>query len=277
MCMARLYLLPCTIGDLFMSRAAAAMQPIGPVQVYWNNVRLGSPKSAVTIRHNKDSVPQKDEQTGQVIMNHKTGETCEIDIAIQDFVIEQMRYAYDQSTGYATPSTINTVNYKASTSTTFRYQEEQELTDETSITLTEAGFVSGTIKVFKSDFSNAPDGYTSGTDFTSTSSTGGVARISGGSITSGDTVIIEYNQSATCSAVYAGGERADFEAELKIVHELDDGKHLQWTCYRAKKIGATDIAINMATEYGGEAMTFMLLADLTKARGKQLFECAVEA
>ena len=260
-----------------MSRAMAATLPIGPVQIYWNDLRLGSPKSAATIRHNKDSVPQKDEQTGQVVMNHKTGETCEVDVVIQDFQLDQMRYVYDQATGYATPGTINTANYDASTSTTFRYREDVELSGVATTTLAGAGFESGTINVFKSDFSNAPDGYTSGTDFTSTSSTGNVARIAGGDITDGDTVIVEYNQSATSVALYAGGERADFEAELKLVHILDDGKLLQVTGYRAKKIGASDIAINMAAEFGGIAMTFMLLADLTKKPGKQLINWAKEA
>jgi len=260
-----------------MSRAMAATLPIGPVQIYWNDVRLGSPKSAATVRHNKDSVPQKDEQTGQVVMNHKTGETEEVDVVIQDFQLDQMRYALSQATGYATPSVINTVNYKASTTTTFRYREDQELDGTTAVTLDGAGFVSGSIKVFKSDFSNAPDGYTSSTDFTSTASTGGLARLAAGDITDGDTVIVEYNQSATSVVLYAGGERADFEAELKLVHILDDGKLLQYTGYRAKKIGASDIAINMAAEFGGIAMTFMILADLTKAPGKQLSNWAKEA
>jgi len=260
-----------------MSRAMAAMLPIGPVQVYWNNVRLGSPKSAVTIRHNKDSVSQKDEQTGQVVMSHKTGETCEVDAMFQDVSIAQLRYQFDQAIDYATAGTINTVNYKASTSTTFRYREDLELSGVAASTLSEAGFIAGTINVFKSDFSNAPTGYVSSTDFTSTAATGNVTRISGGDITDGETVIVEYNQTATCSAVYAGGNRADFEAELKIVHELDDGKHLQWTCYRAKRIGANDVAINMAAEFGGLAATFVILADLSKAPGKQLIELAKEA
>ena len=74
-----------------------------------------------------------------------------------------------------------------------------------------------------------------------------------------------------------GGERADFEAELKLVHILDSGKLAQYTGRRAKKIGASDVAINMAAEFGGIAMTFMLLADLTQAPGKQLGYWAVEA
>ena len=269
--------MPFSTGEEFMSRAMAATLPIGPVQIYWNDVRLGSPKSAATVRHNKDSVPQKDEQTGQMVMSHKTGETEEVDVVIQDFQLDQMRYALSQATGYATPSIINTVNYSASTSTTFRYREDQTLSGITAVTLDGAGFESGSIKVFKGDFSNAPDGYTSGTDFTSTSSTGNVARIASGDITDGDTVIVEYNQSATSVSLFTGGERADFEAELKLVHILDDGKLLQYTGYRAKKIGASDVAINMAAEFGGIAMTFILLADLTKAPGKQLSNWAKEA
>lgn len=260
-----------------MSRAMAANLPIGPVQVYWNDVRLGSPKSQATVRYNKDTVQQKDEQTGQPVMSHKTGETCEVDVVIADFMPAQMRYIYDQATGYATPGTINTVNYESAGSEVFRYREDHKLSGTDSITVNGAGYESGTVKVFKSDFSNAPDGYTKGTDWTGTNTVGTVARLGGGSITDGETVIVEYNQSSTASVNYAGGERSDFEAKLRLVHELDSGKRLQFYAYRAKKTGASDIAIQMAAEFGGIAMTFVCLADLAQAPGKQLFKWAEEA
>ena len=258
-----------------MSRDMAASLPIGPVQMYWNDVRLGSPKTQATIRYNKDTVQQKDEQTGQQVMSHKTGETCEVDVVIADFRPEQMRYAYDQSTGFATPAVINTVNYTSTASVTFRYREDIKLSGTANATVAQAGFTSGTISVFKSDFSNAPDGYTEDTDFTATAIGGTIAR-KGSVITDGETVIVEYNNTSNAVKLDAGGERADFEASLRLVNILDSGKMLQFYAHRAKKIGASDVAVQMAAEFGGIAMTFVCLAKLTEAPGKQLFYFAEE-
>lgn len=255
-----------------MSRNVAKTLPIGPVQLYWNDVRLGSPKTAATIRYTKDTVQPKDEESGQSVMSHKTGEMCEVDVVINDFKVEQMRYAYDQATGYATPGTINTVNYTATVLATFRYKETHTLDGTDSETVDGAGWESGTVKVFKSDYSNGPAGYVSGTDYTSTSSVGNLARIAAGDITDGETVIVEYNQSATSSVVYGGGDRSDFEAVLRLVHITDDGKLLQFYAYRAKKIGASDVAIQMATEFAGIPMTFHCLADLSRTPGQQMFK-----
>jgi len=61
------------------------------------------------------------------------------------------------------------------------------------------------------------------------------------------------------------------------VHINDNGKNVQFYAHRAKKIGASDIAISMADAFAGIPMTFHVLADLTKPIGKQLFEWSVEA
>ena len=141
----------------------------------------------------------------------------------------------------------------------------------------QSSFDSGTISVFKSDYSNTPDGYTKGTDYTATAATGSVARLTGGAITDGETVIIEYNEAATAARIAAGGLMADFEAPLRIVHYLNNGKVLQFYAYRAKKIGASEVAIQMAAEFGGIPETFHLLADMSQTPGKQLFYWAEEA
>ena len=83
------------------------------------------------------------------------------------------------------------------------------------------------MQVFKSDFSNAPDGYALSTDYTGTASVGTINRLSGGSITSGDEVVIEYNEAVDAQVVNAGGSLVDFEGVLLLVHELNTGKALQ--------------------------------------------------
>ena len=259
-----------------MSTNVAKTIPIGPCEIYWNDVRLGSPKSAATIRYNKETVQAGLEDSGMNEISHKTKETCEVDVVIADLKLSQMRYALDQVADFANQSTISTAAYDASTSTVFRFKENHKLSGTDAITVDQASFDTSTIMVFKSDYSNTPDGYTKGTDYTATAAAGTVARLAGGSITDGETVIIEYNEAATATRLGAGGLMADFEAALRIVHTLNDGKKLQFYGYRAKKIGASEVAIQMAAEFGGIPATFHLLADLSKTPGKQLFYWAQE-
>jgi hypothetical protein len=98
-----------------------------------------------------------------------------------------------------------------------------------------------------------------------------VKRLGASTIADLETVKVFYNQSATADSVLVGGKFADFEAELRLVHILDSGKALQFRFFRAKKSGASDVAINMADAFPGIPMTFHCLADLTQAPGQQLF------
>lgn len=260
-----------------MSKAVASTLPVGPVQIYWNDVRMGGPKSQASIRYNKETVQAGLEDSGVNVLSHKTMESCEVDVTLADFKMHQLRYVYDAATEFAATPAIATIPYDASTSTVMRFQETHQLNSTDNATLDQAGYMTGTIMVFKSDWSNTPDGYTKGTDYTSDNTAGTVARIAGGDISDGDTVYIEYNESATVSLIASGGELADFEADLRLVHKLDNGKQVQFYAYRAKKIGASDVAISMADVFGGIPMTFHILADMTEPAGKQLFHWTKEA
>lgn len=260
-----------------MSQTAAAAIPIGPCKVYWNKVRLGSPMSQVAIRHTKETVQTRLPDTGVDVNSHKTGEVMEVDCVIADLKPAQLRYVYDRVADKDTPGTIDSTMYAAAGSTIMRFSEEVTLSGTSNSTLDQAKYITGTITVLKSDYSNAPTGYTKGTDFTSNGTAGTIARIAAGGISDGAVVVVQYNATSTCAIVYGGGGLSDFEAELLAVHELDNGKFLQLRLYRAKKTGASDWSIQMAAEFGGVPMTFRALADLTRAPGKQLFEIAVEA
>jgi len=260
-----------------MSKAVAATQPIGPCEIYWGDVRLGSPKSAVAFRYNKETVQWGLEDSGVNVGSHKVKETMEVDVMLDDFKNEQNRYTYDAANEFAATTVINAIAYDASTSTVMRFREDHELSGTANVTIDQAGFNTSTMMVFKSDWTNTPDGYTKGTDFTATESTGVVARLAAGDIADGDTVHIEYNESATVKRLGVGGQLADFEATLRIVHINDNGKQVQFYAYRAKKIGASDIAFAMADAFAGIPMTFHVLADLAQPIGKQLFHWSVEA
>jgi len=260
-----------------MSKNVAATKPIGPCEIYWGDVRLGSPKSAASFRHNKETVQFALEDSGVNVGSHKTMETMEVDVMLDDFKNHQNRFTYDAANEFAAAPVINAIAYDESTSTVMRFREDHELSGTGNVTLDQAKYTSGTIMVFNSDWSNTPDGYTKGTDFTSTAATGIVARITGGDISDLDTVHIEYNATATVSRVGSGGQLADFEAPLRIVHINDNGKQIQFYAHRAKKIGASDVAFSIADAFAGIPMTFHILADLSKPIGKQLFEWSVEA
>jgi len=240
---------------------------MGPSQVYWNDVRLGSPKSQATLRYTKETVQAALEEAGLNVISRKVKETMEVDVVIADLKLDQMRYVYDQAASFASRSTIRANAYIATTTVTMRFKETPFLSGTVAVTLRRAGFV-GTPVVMKSDYSET---YTKGTDWTGTASVGTVALVSGGGITDPSSVHVFYNQSATVERLDAGGELADFEAVLRVVHELDDGKALEFYAYRTHKIGASEIAIQMAAEFPGEPMTFHCVGDLAQPVGRQLF------
>lgn len=249
-----------------MSRAANEFLPIGPVQVYWNDVRLGSPKSQAVVRYNKETVQFGYEDSTVNIGSYKTKETCEVDVTIADLKDSQLRYVYDQSTSYTSRTAPNSSTFVSSSATVFRFREEMKLSGTVPVAVDQGGYLAGTVTVMKSDYTTE---YVESTDYTATGSS--IGRLGGGDIADGETVIVMYNQTATASTVLAGGNFFDIEAELRLVHILDTGKSLQFVAPRAKRIGASDVAINIAEAFPGIPMTFHLLGDMTLPPGKQLF------
>lgn len=257
-----------------MSVDVAKTIPIGPVIAYWNAVRLGSPMSQATIRYNKESVQAGLQEAGLNVISHKTLETVEVDVVIADLKPSQLRYAYDKASGFDSADVIDPNSYTATQTSVIRFREVHKLNGTTAVTLDRAGFDGSTIEVWKSDWATL---FSQDTDWTGTANVGTVARVSGGSIGDGDTVHVLYDESATVSGNKIGGGLADFEAPLRLVHELNNGKMLQFYFHRAKKIGASDVAIQMAAEFGGVPMTFHALADMTRPEGDQLFQIDEES
>jgi len=257
-----------------MSTAVAKTLPVGPCQIYWNDVRLGSPRSQANVRWTKNTVQAGLQEFGMNVLSHKTGEECEVDVRIADFKPSQLRYVYDKVTGFDALTTIEPNSYTATGSVITRFHEAHKLSGTANATVDKATFDSGTIKVFSSDYETE---YTSSTDFTSDNTAGTLARIAAGSISDQEVVLVEYNEAADSGVVYAGGGLADFEAPLRLSHITNDGKTLSFYGYRAAHIGASEMAINMEDEFDGVPMTFHLLADLSRTPGQQLFRWAIES
>jgi hypothetical protein len=257
-----------------MSENAATAIPIGPCYAYWGDKKLGFVKTGVTVRYNKETVQGAIEEVGLNVISRVTKQTCELDLVINDLNLSRLRYLYDQAMSLASATTLDTTNYQASTSTVLRRKEDIKLSGTAAATVGKATYVSGTVQVWKNDLTVE---YTKGTDWTGTASVGSIKRIGAGAIADGETVIVEYNKTGTVSRVFTGGKLADWEAPLRLVHYLTNGKILQFYAYRAKKIGASEFSINIASEFGGIPMTFHVLGDMTQPAGRQLFYWSKEA
>jgi len=260
-----------------MSTAVSRTLPLGPVIGTWGGIRLGSPKTQAAIKYTRETVEYGLEDQGVQVGSHPTKEVVQIDISVADFKPSQMRYTFGQGNSMQSATTIGSKGYTATVGFIHNWREEVKMSGTTSYTLMKAGWLTGTIKVYKSDYSNAPAGFTRGTDWTGTGSNGHLKRRTAGQITDGSTIIVEYCKTATSAVVYAGGNMIGFEAPLRLTCIDDTGKALTIYCPRTKRKGASDFAIQMASEFGGVAMSFVCLADMTLAPSKQIIQIGVQA
>ncbi|MBE3088031.1 MAG: hypothetical protein IMZ71_02795 [Chloroflexi bacterium] len=256
-----------------MSTAVAKTIPIGPCNVYWGDKRLGFSRNGATFRYNKETIEGGIEEMGVDVLAKKVKESCEVDVVIADLNIQRLKYLYDQAKSEVSATALDTTNYSGSATVNVRFKDNLKLSGTAATTVSRSTYISGTVQVFKADLSVE---YTKGTDWTGTASVGSVKRVTAGAIATGQTVIVEYNKLVPTKRIATGGKMADYEAPLRLVHALNDGKVLQFYAYRAKKKGASEIAIQVAAEFGGIPMTFKVLADMTQAPGQQLFHWAVE-
>lgn len=257
-----------------MSSTVSRTLPIGPVEPHWNEVRLGSPKSQATLKYTREVVGYGLEDKGVIVGQHPTKETMEVELVIADFRPDQYRYAFAYGKSMLSSTTLATANYSGTVNFIHKFKETVKLSGTVTVTLAKAKFVTGTIKLFKTDLSNAPTGYTRATDWTGTSSNGHIKRIGAGTIGTQETILVEYNATATSAVVYGGGDLIGFEAPLRLTYTDDAGKLLTLYFPRAKKKAASDIAIQQAAEFGGVAMNFDILADMTAPPGRQYVQIA---
>ena len=260
-----------------MSTTVAESLPIGPVQAFWQDNRLGSLRSQANIRFSRDSVQQRLEDAPGNVASFKTMETCEIDLVVADMKMAQMHRIFAQASSYSARTTLDPVGYHSATSSIIFYGPEAvKLTGTTPVALDQAAIAeTSTVKVLKSDFSTE---YTKTTDWSiSTAAVGTIKRGAAGSIADGETVLVYYKATATNAIAFVGGKFADYEGHLRLVHTLETGKHLQFYAPRAKVVAASDVAIQMAAEFGGIPVTFHCLLDMTLPPGQQLAYWSKEA
>ena len=260
-----------------MSQDFAKTFPIGPTIAYFNGVRVGTPMANAAIKYTREDVSQRADFFGVDIAGYRTFTGLEVTLAVADLKLTQLRQLLNRASSRSARTTLSGDIYTATTSHVFRYKQDVTLSGTAFTTLDGAAFDSANIIVYKSDYSNGPDGYTKGTDWSGTAANGTVGRIAAGDISDQDTVVVEYQTSANAAVLGWGGALEDIEGALWLTHEMNDGKLLQIKVWRAKVIGDTEMTINMKEQYGGTAITFRAFADVSKTKGKALCEIAIES
>lgn len=259
-----------------MSQTVARRIPIGPVQAYFGNYRLGTGKSQATLNWNYDLITGRTGDNLTEINARKGNETATMVVTIADLKPIQLRNAMGQAKSL-TNNTMITDNFFSSLTCTIRKELMACLTG----TGTEGGFalpamVTSSIAVYSLDYETE---YSYATDFNTAAAESMVFRTSGGAgtITSGQYVMVHYDASATASYVRGGGADALVEKELKLVGADAAGKFIQFRAWRAVREGAMNIQVNAKGEYEGAQLTFRLLGSVSSYnKGSQLFEIAIE-
>ena len=241
------------------SYAETKRLPLGLGDLYLNNTFVGQLKGNVNFHYKASYAYQR---PGNMIADLKAERTMEevtLTAEVCELKLSQLRTALG----------INQA-VTAATATTMRKREQLKLSGTTNVTTAQT-IVAGTLKVLKLDRSTT---YVSGTDYSATATT--IARKSGGIITSGQNVFVEYNFSAAdAKSVQVGGElTVPNTFDLLFVHELSDGKLLQIELYKAHVNTDFQMAFHERSSgsYTTYNVTFKALVDPTKLEGTQLFQ-----
>ena len=235
---------------------------LGLGDLFINDEFVGNLKGTVTLAVTRDYAYQR---AGNNIADQKamvTKEEVTLEAEICDIKIDQIRRALGISQVSATGSQA------------LRNREVIALVGTTPVVPGKV-IVDG-IKVSKLDRSVL---YASGTDYLKNAS-GNIARVSGGTSTAGQNVILEYNfANATAKYLNVGGETVTPPTfELKYTHKASDGKLWQVTFYVAMANTEFEVAFNEreSGDYTVHGIKFKALVDITKPEGNNLFEIVEE-
>jgi hypothetical protein len=235
---------------------------LGPGDLYIDDILVGQVKDSVEVKYNPTYAYQRPGNSIVDVKGERTAEEFTMKAKICDFKVSQLRRAMGINESIL------------SGSMTLRKQEILQLSGTTNVTLAETA-VAGTMKVAKLDRAT---NYASGTDYSATSTT--IARKTGGAVTSGQFVIVEYDFSdSAANGVRFGGEKTKVNTfEVNFVHKLSNGKLVQVTMYKAMFMG--DLTLVFAEKSSGNytlhEAEFKALADLTKPEGRNLGEIIEE-
>ncbi len=235
---------------------------LGPGDLYINDVFVGNVKGSVDFKYNVQYAYQRPGNSIADVKGERVSEEVTMEAKLCDFKVAQLRRAFGVNEALLSGS----VNV--------RKQQILQLTGTSNITIAQTVLAS-TLKVTKLD--RAVD-YVSSTDYSATSTT--IARKSGGAITDGQFVIVEYDYTETTGkAVRVGGEKTTPNTfEVNFTHVMSNGKIVQITLFKA--MFNSDVNLKFDEKSSGNytlhELGFKALVDLTKPEGRNLFEIIEE-
>jgi hypothetical protein len=236
---------------------------LGLGDLYINNEFVGNLKDAVTLTVTREYAYQR---AGNNIADQKgeaTREEVTLEATICDLKLAQLRRAFGIDTAV-----------DATTDKVIRNREVLKLTGVTFTSPAET-MVSGSIKVCsldrKTDYVVTTDWLLSGGD---------IRRVSGGGISDGQFVALEYNFSdAGAQSLAFGGEtKAPNTFRMDFTHKDSTGKLWQITFFKAMTMTEFEMAFNEreSGDYTVHNISFKALVDTTKPEGQNLMEIVQE-
>lgn len=236
---------------------------LGLGQLYFNNVMLGIPESEVTVHFAQTLIGGKVGDMKADQCSIITDEEATISCVISHLSLTQMETAFGRA-----------ASSKATLSSVLHFWEEVQLnTQAQDVTLSNDALVTSSVVVTNLLGDTT---YTKTTDYTLTEATGLIARVTGGSISSGTTVKVDYRFTDAAAQVLKVGGADIIEQQLDFAVKDKNGKILQFTFPKAVRIDATDVVFSREGK-ANVPMTFKVHSDASLPKGERLFRIIEES
>lgn len=236
---------------------------LGVGDLYIDDVFVGNLKESVTLKITRDYAYQR---AGNNVADQKAeviSEEAIIEASVCDLKLSQLRRALGITEAVDITSDM-----------TIRKREIVQLVGTTGVAPAQTP-VSGTTKVSSLDRKTS---YVSGTDFKYSSSN--LERVSGGAITDGQQVIVEYDfiDSGAQGLPMGGETKAPPTFQLDFVIRDDTGKAWMITFWKAMTNTDFEMAFNEreSGDFTVHNVSFKALVDTTKPEGKNLLQIMQE-
>jgi len=237
---------------------------LGIGDLYVNDVFVGNLKGSVKFTYNRQYAYQRPGNNVADIRAEVVSEEATLEAEVCDLKVEQLRQAFGIN---------NSVEANAKT---IRKREVLKLSGVTFTSPVES-MVSGTIKVFSLDRKTE---YLLTTDYLLSGSPKDIRRVSGGGISAGQYVGIEYDFSdAGAKAIGFGGEtKTPPTFRLDFTHLDKDGKYWQISLFKAVTTTEFEMAFNEreSGDYTTHNIMFKGLVDITRPEGQNIGEIVQE-
>lgn len=238
---------------------------LGLGDLYINNVFVGNLKETVTFTYTRSYAYQRPGNNIADVKGEVVGEECTLEASICDLKLSQLRRAFG----------INEA-IDITTDKTLRNRDILKLAGTTPTSPTQS-MISGSVAVSSLDRKKE---YLITTDYLLSGSPKDIKRVSGGGITDGEFVAVEYNflDSGANSLAFGGETKAPNTFQVDFVHRDSTGKLWQITLFKAITITELEMAFNEreSGDFTVHNILFRALVDTARPESKNLGEIIQE-